>query len=89
MKKYRTVANIVLDINRNIEYFSCYQAASVAGCSDLASLERSVFISSGGAGDWLRKCPAKLVKLEEVNMLLCRNPRLIKHHHIKVNFTLQ
>ena len=69
--------------------FSCYQAASVAGCSDLASLERSVFISSGGAGDWLRKCPAKLVKLEEVNMLLCRNPRLIKHHHIKVNFTLQ
>jgi len=64
-------------------HYIAMMAASVAGCSDLASLERSVFISSGGAGDWLRKCPAKLVKLEEVNMLLCRNPRLIKHHHIK------
>ena len=57
------------------------------GCSTLATLEQSLFLASGGCQDWLnqgKKIPSKLKKLEKINLMLCKTPRLLTCDHIKV-----
>ena len=75
----------------NVSKYYIYQSARVAGCSPLASLEQSLFLASGGSQDWLPSSsssssskPAKLVRLEEINVILCKTPRLLTSEHIKV-----
>ena len=63
------------------------QAARVSGSATLVSLEQSLFLAGGGTRAWLGggpgAVPGKLARLEEVNTLLCHNPRRITSKHIK------
>ena len=55
----------------------------MSGSSTLVSLEQSLFLAGGGTRAWLGAVPGKLARLEEVNTLLCHNPRRITSKHIK------
>ena len=61
-----------------------FQASRATSCTALTRLEEELFISSGGSRGWVKEVPAKLKKLEEINLLLCSNPRLLTTSHIKV-----
>lgn len=64
-------------------HFIALMASRATTCSALARLEEELFVSSGGSRAWLKEIPSKLKKLEEINLLLCTNPRLLTTAHIK------
>lgn len=67
-------------------HYIAMMGARAAGCPSLASLEESLFLSHGGDPGWLSNFssrPAKLARLEEINKLLCKTPRLLTSAHIK------
>lgn len=67
-------------------HYIAWMSARVAGCPSLAALEQSLFVSAGGSKEWLSSPsarPAKLVRLEEINVILCKTPRLLTSDHIK------
>jgi len=64
-------------------HFIALMASRATSCTALTRLEEELFISSGGARSWLKEAPTKVKKLEEINLLLCSNPRLLTTNHIK------
>jgi len=74
-------------------HYIAFLGARVAGCTILATLEQSLFLASGGNQQWLAQesqgkesslAPnSKLRKLEQINVLLCKTPRLLSSDHIK------